>query len=130
MDTRLVEVTGYDGPGYKALVYFEGWRVAFLNDDPTKYRRNTLTYMERHNETDEVFVLTAGKCTLLIGDGDGESLGNIEAVEMEPNRMYNIKKGVWHNLLGSEGMVLLIVENATTSRQNSDFLPVTEDMIP
>lgn len=130
MSPELVEVVQHEGPGYKALVYFEGWRVAFLNDDPTRFRKETMPYMERHNETDEVFVLTAGQCTLYIGDGKGETPGNIETIEMEPNRMYNVKKGVWHNLTGNEEMVLLIVENATTSKQNSDFYPVTADMLP
>lgn len=130
MDSKRLEIAEYRGPGYKALVYFEGWRVAFLNDDPSRFRRETMPYLERHNETDELFVLTAGKCTLYIGDGEGDELGNIETVEMEPNRMYNVKKGVWHNLVGNEEMVLLIVENATTSKANSDFFPVTADMLP
>ncbi len=33
MKENLIEVAQYDGPGYRALVYYEGWRVAFLNDD-------------------------------------------------------------------------------------------------
>ncbi len=60
MKENLIEVAQYDGPGYRALVYYEGWRVAFLNDDPSKYRRETIPYLERHNETDELFVLLEG----------------------------------------------------------------------
>jgi len=130
MNPNLVDVTQHDGPGYKALVYFEDWRVAFLNDDPSRFRRETMPYLERHNETDEVFVLTSGQCTLYIGDGKGDTPGKIETIEMEPNKMYNVKKGVWHNLTGNEDMVLLIVENANTSKQNSDFYPVTAQMLP
>ena len=47
MKENLIEVAQYDGPGYRALVYYEGWRVAFLNDDPSKYRRETIPYLER-----------------------------------------------------------------------------------
>lgn len=130
MDAKLVEIAEYNGPGYKALVYFEGWRVAFLNDDPSRFRRETMPYLERHNETDELFVLMKGRCTLYIGDGKGDDLGTIQTVEMEPNRMYNVKKGVWHNLVGDPDMVLLIVENADTSKGNSDFFPVTPQMLP
>ena len=61
MKENLIEVAQYDGPGYRALVYYEGWRVAFLNDDPSKYRRETIPYLERHNETDELFVLLEGR---------------------------------------------------------------------
>ena len=126
MDNNLLEVTDYKGPGYKALVYFEGWRVAFLNDDPSKYRVDTIGYLERHNETDEVFVLLQGQCILLIGEGkDDGSLGKINCVTMEPNKFYNVKKGVWHNLIAEENMVLLIVENADTSDKNSDYATVT-----
>ena len=45
------------------------WQVAVLNDAP-KFRRETMPYLERHNETDEVFVLLEGACTLYIGHGD------------------------------------------------------------
>ena len=115
MKENLIEV----GPGYRALVYYEGWRVAFLNDDPSKYRRETIPYLERHNETDELFVLLEGECTLYVADGVGDALGQISTVVMEKRKMYNIKKGVWHNLAGNEQMVLLIVENADTSKGNS-----------
>ena len=130
MKQNLVEVSAYEGPGYKALIYFENWRVALLNFDPEKFTRENVAFLERHNETDEVFVLLAGQCTLYIGAGKGGEPGSIESMRMEPNRLYNVKKGVWHNLSGSEDMVLLIVENADTSKANSDFCPVTTDMLP
>ena len=130
MAPELVEIVGYDGPGYKAIVYFEGWRVAFLNDDPSRFRRETMPYLERHNKTDEVFVLMEGSCTLYIGDGGSEGPGTISTLEMEKGRMYNIKAGVWHNLTGNGEMKLLIVENSDTSKLNSDFFPVTPDMLP
>jgi len=65
--------------------------------------------------------------SLKISVGD---LGQISTAVMEKRKMYNIKKGVWHNLAGNEQMVLLIVENADTSKGNSDFFPVTADMLP
>jgi len=129
MNSNLVEVTEYQGPGYQSLVYFEGWRVAILNDKPEIYRRETVKTLERHMLTDEVFVLLAGNCTLLIG-GDQPELGAIEKVEMEPLKFYNVKKAVWHNLIGTPGMSLLIVENADTGLENSEYCDVTEDMLP
>lgn len=130
MNENLIEIVQHDAPGYQALIYYGGWRVAFLNDDPSKFRRETIPYLERHNETDELFVLLDGECTLYIADGIGDVLGQISAVPMEKRKMYNIKKGVWHNLAGNEQMVVLIVENADTSKENSDYFPVTEDMLP
>ena len=131
MKDGLLEITGYRDPGYRALIYHGGWRVALLNDDPARFRPETLGYLERHNLTDEVFVLLSGECTLLIGDGDTPgSHGSITPVRMESGMLYNVKRGVWHNLLGSPGMTLLIVENADTSRDNSDYSDVSVDEIP
>ena len=123
MNNGLIEITKNSDLGYKPLVYFEGWRVAILNDDPEKFRKEKITFLERHNTTDEVFVLLDGECTLLIG-GAGAEPSNITYVSMERNQLYNIKKTVWHNLIGSCGFSVLIVENADTSKQNSDFFPV------
>ena len=131
MNSEFLEIAEYDGPGFKPLVIYEGWRAALLNDDPSKYRRDTVKQFERHNLTDEVFVLLQGNCTLLIGDGKGDdSVGNVTPVPLEPLKLYNVRRGVWHNLLGTEGMVLFVVENSDTSRQTSDFIPVTEEQIP
>ena len=129
MNSNLVEVTEYQGEGYKSLVFFEGWRVAILNDKPDLYRKDTIKTLERHMLTDEVFVLLSGECTLLIG-GDQKELGPIEPVKMEPLKFYNVKKAVWHNLIGNPGMSLLIVENADTGLENSEYCNVTEDMLP
>lgn len=128
MDKTLIEILENHGTDYLPLVWFEGWRVAILNDAP-KFRRETMPYMERHNETDEVFVLLGGVCTLYIGDGQ-ESLGAITALKMESRKIYNIKKGVWHNLTAGPDTSILIVENADTSKHNSDYIPITPDMLP
>ena len=85
---------------------------------------------EFHGNYEIWFVLLEGECTLYVADGVGDALGQISTVVMEKRKMYNIKKGVWHNLAGNEQMVLLIVENADTSKGNSDFFPVTADMLP
>ena len=130
MNKDLLEVTDYTGPGYKPLVYFEGWRVAILNDDPSKYRIETVGRLERHNCTDEVFVLLQGHCSLLIGEEKSDdSIGKIISVEMQPNKLYNIHKGVWHNLIGEENMALLIVENSDTTKQNSNYIPISVEDI-
>ncbi len=129
IDSRLVEVWVNDEPGYKPLVFYEGWRVAILNDSE-KFKRANTTYLERHNLTDEVFVLLAGACTLFIGDGGDGEVGHITLLPLEPNKIYNVKRGVWHNLETTPGTAILIVENADTARTNSSYLPVTPLMLP
>ena len=129
---KRIEIVSYDGPGYQPLVDYGAWRAAVLNDDPATYHRDTLCQAERHMETDEVFILLSGKCTLLIGDAKGNEPGpgKLSAVEMEPGKFYNIKKAVWHNLLTEKDTRLVIVENADTSRDNSEYCPVTPEMLP
>lgn len=124
----LVDVLEHTGEDYRPLIDCNGWRVALLNDAP-KFRRETMPYLERHNETDEVFVLLDGACTLYIGDGD-ETPGRIETLEMEKKKLYNVKRAVWHSLTAAPGTTLLIVENTDTTKANSDYFPVTPAMLP
>lgn len=72
--------------------------------------------MQKHQETDEVFVLLNGSCTLFL-EGAGELPDCITAVEMKPHMLYNIKKGVWHNHIMEEPGEVLIVENQNTGEE-------------
>ena len=85
-----IETLRYDENGYKSLVFFENWRVALMNDGP-KTTLEGLSYFQKHDETDEVFVLLEGRCVLLMA-GFGDNPGEISAVDMEPGSMYNVKK--------------------------------------
>jgi ureidoglycolate hydrolase len=129
IDSSLVEIRQNDEAGYKPLVYYEGWRVAILND-ADKFRREHTTYMERHDQTDEVFVLLAGTASLYIGDGGDDSPGHITLLPMEPKKIYNVKKGVWHCHVSTPDAAILIVENADTAKTNSHYIAVTPDMLP
>lgn len=129
MNEQLLEVWAHEATDYKALVYYEGWRVAILNYADKFLRENT-TFLERHDLTDEVFVLLNGACALYIGSGGDADAGEITLVPMEQGKLYNVKKGVWHNLTCTPGTALLIVENADTSPCNSPKLPVTPAQLP
>ena len=84
IDPRFVEISENTGEGYRPLVDYGEWRVAILRYIDELEPEN-ITFMERHNETDEVFVLLEGRCTLFVGEGE-----DIHAVEMEPHKLYNI----------------------------------------
>jgi len=124
LSEKLLEVREHLGPGYKPLVDFESWRVAILNfaDD---LRVENITRMQRHNETDEVFVLLKGCCILFIGEGD-EAVTTIHAQELESGKLYNVRKGVWHHHTLSEDAMVLVVENFDTTYGNSPFCALTE----
>ena len=118
-----IEALRYDENGYKTLVSFEGWRVAFMNDGP-KTTIDGLSYFQQHNESDEVFVLLSGRCVLLLA-GFGDTPGEISAVDMQPNVMYNVKKGAWHTHYFAPDTKVLIVENADTDLSNSPCIDLT-----
>lgn len=119
----LVEIGSYTGPGYQPLVDFGAWRVAVLRAIDELWPEN-LTSMQRHHETDEVFVLLAGRCILFVGEGT-DSVTAIHAVDMEPLKLYNIKRNVWHTHTLSAEATVLIVENADTTAANSAVAPLS-----
>ena len=119
MDKRFLEIIPCTQAGYHPLVYFGGWRVAFLNDTP-KFHRENVHEMQRHTTSDEVFLLLNGSCTLYTGDGKGKDAGNITSTPMAPLCLYNIKAGVWHTHITAPGTTLAIIENADVSSYNTD----------
>lgn len=117
MERELIDIIKISREGYTPLVDYQTWRVAVLKfcDD---VRTDRLNSMQRHLETDEVFVLLEGSCVLISG-GNGERPEVVECVKMEKNQLYNVKKGVWHtHALDEEGSVL-IIENQDTCDKNS-----------
>jgi gentisate 1,2-dioxygenase len=120
----LIEVCGHDEPDYKPLVDFEAWRVALINYT-AEYIPGKIARMQRHNETDEVFVLLAGRCILFLGEG-AESVTNVHAVDMELYKLYNVKRGAWHSHTFSGDAKVLIVENRDTTYENSPFVDLSE----
>lgn len=109
-----VEVYDYKGEEYKIAMSYGSWRVAYLNHADTFVEEN-FEKIERHNETDEVFVLLKGSAVLIIGE-------ELNRIEMEPHKIYNVPKGVWHHIFTKEGTSVLIIENEDTGDKNSDYL--------
>ncbi len=118
---ELLEVHEYTGPGYRPLVDYGAWRVAILRfiDELLPER---IALVERHRETDEVFVLLAGRCILFLLADDG----TLHPCEMQPGVIYNVKRGVYHTHTLSADAAVLVVENCDTSDVNSDKIPLTD----
>jgi ureidoglycolate hydrolase len=114
---RLLQVTDYTGEGYQPLVDYGSWRVAILRYIDELLPQN-ITKMQRHDETDEVFVLLAGRCILFLGEGD-DRISQIHAQDMQPLKLYNVKRGAWHTHTLSFDATALIVENRDTTLLNS-----------
>lgn len=119
----LLEVREHSGPSYRPLVDFETWRVAVLNF-AEELRVENITRLQRHDETDEVFVLLKGSCILFLGEGK-ERVTRVHAQLLEPHKLYNVKRAVWHHHTLSEEAMVLVVENRDTTYANSPFCALT-----
>jgi ureidoglycolate hydrolase len=119
MDETLLEIREFIDPGYKPVIDFGEWRVAILNflDEILPER---IESMERHNETDEVFVMLRGQGILFLGEGETQ-IQKVHSQVMEPGKIYNVKRSVWHTVVLSQDGSVLIVENRNTNRDNSSY---------
>ena len=108
-----LEISEYSGSGFCKAVHGGKWRIAFLNF-AEKFREDNIRYLERHLETDEAFILLDGSAVLIIGT-------DMKKIKLEPHKIYNVKKNVWHNIILSESSKLLLVENEDTGKDNTEY---------
>jgi hypothetical protein len=125
---HLLEVSESNAAGYSPVVDFQTWRVAMLNYidelDPDQ-----IDNFQCHNETDEVFVLLSGKCILFCAEVDQKNnIIDIISWNMEINKTYNIKRGVYHTHTLSEDAKVLIVENSDTADNNSPKILIDDSV--
>lgn len=78
MKKEWIDVCSYDGEGYLPLITYQSWRVAELRYCEELEVKN-LDKMQKHDETDEVFVLLAGRMILYL---------QVEMVMSYRNRRY------------------------------------------
>jgi mannose-6-phosphate isomerase-like protein (cupin superfamily) len=106
--------------GYRPLVFSHDWQAALLNWQPD-YDLEKATQVERHNATDEVFVLIQGRAVLICAVEDA-----LEAVDMQPGAIYNVRQGTWHALVATRDARWVIVENRDTHLHDCEFRRITE----
>ncbi len=121
----LIEIREHNGPDYKRLIDFQSWRVALMNYTP-EFVPEKIGRMQKHTETDEVFVLLTGRCILFLGEGN-KNVTRVHAVDMEPYKLYNVKKDCWHSHTFSLDARVLIVENRDTVEANSPFVRLSAE---
>lgn len=127
MNKELIEIMEFNGEGYRPLIDFETWRVAVLRYCE-ELEVDNLKTMQKHGLSDEVFVLLEGSFTLFTG-GTGPQITEVNAIHLEPCKLYNVKQGVWHTHTLSPDARVLIVENSNTCDENSPVLPLTKEQI-
>ncbi len=86
--------------------------------------RKQLRRVERHMETDEVFVLLSGRAFLIV-----EAAAGYSPIDMEPETVYNVRKAVWHHIVVSRDACVLIVENSDTDYGNSEYRELPQETV-
>jgi len=76
-----VDIFFHEDEGFKILAQYQTWRTAMLNSALAN-KPETFSYMEKHKETDEVFVLLKGKAFLII-EGDNEKPNSYEVLPLD-----------------------------------------------
>ena len=115
IDSGQLEIYKWGGEGFKLLVTYGEWLVALMNWEQ-RFDLSAVGKVERHNETDEVFVLIEGRSILYVIEKE-----KLRSVDMEPAVIYNVAAGTWHNVVGTKETKWLIVENNNTSYNNTEF---------
>lgn len=115
MTERGLQVFAWEQDGYQPLVFSHDWQAAILNWEPVFALENA-GEVERHNHSDEVFVLTKGRAVLFTIDEHG-----LQVEEMRAGVIYNVRQGVWHNLLSTREASWIIVENRDTHLGDCEF---------
>ncbi len=58
--------------------------------------------------------------------GNGAQVDEVHPQTMEHGKLYNVKRNAWHNILLSRDASVLLVENRDTSRENSEYIDLSE----
>jgi ureidoglycolate hydrolase len=116
-----LEILGWNETGYKPLVLNPAWQVALLNWEPL-FDLGNMGQIERHRKTDEVFVLLSGRAVLFVVSPAG-----LQVEDMRHGIIYNVHKGVWHNLISTHDASWLIVEDRNTHLQDCDYRDLTTE---
>ena len=116
----MIDIYAYDEAGYQKLFSFQSWRIAILNYT-AELKPHQITYFEAHNETDEAFVLLEGKAIIYYLDNN-----DIKHIVLEKNKVYNVKKDVYHTHVLSKDCKLLIIEEESTNYHNSHRIYIGE----
>lgn len=105
-----MDVYTFAGEDYGRQFGGDGWQAAFLNFGPKFGIRRP---PERHMKSDELFALLQGEATLFIGEEGRE-------VKMEKGKLYNVRRGTWHQIVAEKDSRVLVIENTgdiATERQ-------------
>lgn len=123
MDNLLIETYSHAGEGYNPFLIRKGWQVAQLNYLPEQAPAN-ITKMDKHQQTDEVFILLKGQAILIAAEETTAGF-YFTCVNMQQGITYNIPVNTWHNIAMDEMAQVIIVERSNTHLEDCVYRPLT-----
>lgn len=120
-----IEIFSHDGPGVVFPYDRDGRIIGMKNYGPANNLLN-ITKMERHQQTEEQFLLFQGSCTIVTFTKN-ENVEHWELTLVKPGSIYNIPKGLWHTTIMSRDCRMVLVENSGTSTDNSEYFSLTKE---
>jgi hypothetical protein len=112
MNAPLIETYYARENGYHPFFIREHWQVAQLNYLPY-LSFTSIDKVEKHEHTDEIFVLTKGKAVLIAAALEQQEV-RFECILMQTGVTYNIPINAWHSIAMSEDAEVIIVEKSNT----------------
>lgn len=119
MGIHRIDRLTYTAADFQPVVETANWLVALMNWSP-RFDLSGWGTLERHNNTDEVFVLLKGRSVLFVDGGSG-----LEWLDMVPGVVYNVTQGTWHNVIGTADVQWLIVEGRPDPVQPTEYRSLT-----
>jgi ureidoglycolate hydrolase len=123
----LVEIGSSFEQTYRPVLDFHGWKVAMLRYFEV-VAPNTFYRVERHWNTNEVFILTAGHADLIVLEGE-EKPRKPYVIPMKLNVAYNIQQSVWHHVVMSPDAHIVLFERSETSVETTDYAELPPELI-
>lgn len=116
--SEAIQSADFDGAGMKRVYENNEWTVGIKNYKAANSLEG-FKELERHNKTDELFVLLSGRCVLLEMYEESGRM-HFHATPMRPAKVYTIPSGLWHTTITETDTKLVLIEDADTGMANSD----------
>jgi mannose-6-phosphate isomerase-like protein (cupin superfamily) len=124
MTPELIETYLHEEEGFNPFFIRDNWQVAQLNYTPSQDIYG-IDKVERHLQTDEVFILISGSAILIAAE-PGDDFFSFQCTCMKIGITYNIPVNVWHNIAMTKDAVLIIVEKSNTHLSDVVYKPLSE----
>jgi len=114
---------------YQPVLHLNGWKVATLRhfdvvDVATLYR------VERHRNTDEVFVLVEGDADLIFCSGDIPEKAYVLTLERAVAfNVHNVPVNTRHHVVMSQDAHIVLFERSETGAETTDYAPLSPSLL-